>query len=224
MAATVEDTARPGIVYRALIGGHYYAGSTSQTLYERIAGHYKNSVRHPDQKFYAFVAANGGWGAVSWTTVETGCWTLADLRRRENTAINLDDPLCLNDRIAWFEGTKQEYLREYYAEHSGHLREYRKDHWSSVKEDPEKLAKVKSQLRAAAEKRLAADPEGVRAVARERVAAYRERNRDIIRAREREKYTANLEESRRKGREKARERYARKKAAAASPDIPAATD
>lgn len=88
-----------GKVYRIVVGGSHYVGSTIVELPSRLQSHRYMSKRHPHLKIYQKIA-EVGWDNVSIELIEDyPCETYKDLLLRERSHIKLDDPLCLNARF-----------------------------------------------------------------------------------------------------------------------------
>lgn len=99
-----------GKIYRVLVGGSHYYGSTITSLEERLAFHKKMSKRKPEIKLYQ-KALELGWENVKIELVEAySCKDNYELRRREDTFISLSDPLCLNMRRSFL--TPEEKLQK----------------------------------------------------------------------------------------------------------------
>jgi len=83
--------------------GHYYYGSTVQSLRQRLSGHKYDSKRY---KYHVYDFINTiGWDNVAIVLVENHkCDTKQDLLLRECELIrpSLDDPMCLNTPVYQF--------------------------------------------------------------------------------------------------------------------------
>jgi hypothetical protein len=165
----IHDIPKQGCIYRLLVGGSYYVGSTLDTIHGRVGGHasaVKCGGATSERKLYKFIAENGGWEAVRVELVEYPV-SEADLLMRERSYVNLEDPLCLNTytplyvpdapkRTAPSERTEERkaYDKEYYAEHQKHIKSNRMAHYYKLKEDPERYEALKKDLRDARARRV----------------------------------------------------------------------
>lgn len=126
-----------GKIYRMLVGGSYYYGSTVLSLNERLYGHKVMMKKHPHLKVYAKIQEVGWDNVIIELVEEYPCESKEELLQRETTHINLSDPLCLNMRIS-FQSEDERKIKEkeqnkkYRLEHLEHLRqkskEYKKAH------------------------------------------------------------------------------------------------
>lgn len=90
-----------GKIYRLSVGDSYYYGSTVTSLDRRLYNHKKMMERRPNLKLYVKVQ-EVGWDGVTIELVENyPCESYTELIQRETTYINLEDPLCLNMRLAY---------------------------------------------------------------------------------------------------------------------------
>lgn len=118
-------------VYKLEIAGHYYIGSTIQSIDERMRHHKKAYKKGLERKLYNFVKENGGWElVVSSVIVECDITDRKELRKLEQTYINKKDPLCLNANKA--HSTRAVITRDYREAHREARAAYNKD-WGAVR-------------------------------------------------------------------------------------------
>jgi hypothetical protein len=123
-------------IYRVLVGGSYYYGSTTVPLDERLCSHKYMSKKHPNMKLYK-KALELGLDSMTIELVENyPCNSNKELLQRENTYINLSDPLCLNMRPAYQTSDEKkqkekEQNKKYRLEHLEHLRKKNKEYKST---------------------------------------------------------------------------------------------
>ncbi len=126
-----------GKIYRVLIGGSYYYGSTTTSLEQRLQSHKYTSKKHPEMKLYKKALESGGIDTMTIELVEAyPCENKTELLQRENTHINLSDPLCLNMRPAYltYDERKQkekEQNKKYRAVNLEHLRQICREYKST---------------------------------------------------------------------------------------------
>lgn len=105
--------------------GHYYYGSTIQTLEKRLRGH-KESLDTMTSKVYTHIR-EVGWKTVRIELVQAVvCETRKELRCVENNYIlkSKDDPLCLNTLRSY---TSDEEKRAMEKDRQGRNKEHRKE-------------------------------------------------------------------------------------------------
>jgi hypothetical protein len=176
----IHEIPKFGIVYKLSIDDAYYIGSTLKTIHCRIAGHqahYRSGDRN-ECKLFKYIAEHGGWDAVKVEIIETMV-PEAELRIREDSLINLMDPLCLNTRCAIFPFSstnpvipdtppsprdsckkhttekQKEYHHKYYEKRKEEIKAYRMEYYYKLKQDPERYAAVLKGYREARARRLA---------------------------------------------------------------------
>ena len=120
-----------GKIYRLLcVDGHYYFGSTIQTLNMRFYRHKKDALTSTS-KVYQHIKQIG----IDNVTIELveayPCKSLQELYKRENDYIRdaLNDKLCLNyHRSYTSEEDKKENMKQYYEEHKEKILDYHKQY------------------------------------------------------------------------------------------------
>ena len=118
-----------GKVYRIRLGDHYYVGSTTMSLDKRLQCHRYMAKKHPHLKVYTKAVEIGWVNAVIELIEDYACADLKELLHRENTHINLSDPLCLNARPALVsdierKATKRGCMAKWREENKDHRRAY----------------------------------------------------------------------------------------------------
>ena len=161
----LSEIPRNGIVYRLLFGEFHYTGSTFESLHRRVAQHRDASLRGGNRKLYKHVAENGGWDAAKVLILETNIPDEATLLRKEQSYINLADPLCLNSHPAVAEvvpkrpsvrsDARKTRDRAYYEANREALKEKRRAYYATHKDDPEFRKTHRRQCREAMNRRRA---------------------------------------------------------------------
>jgi hypothetical protein len=103
-----------GIIYKLKCNdGSYYIGSTIQTFKKRLALH-KFYSKERNSKVYNHINTIG-WEKVEMMLIkEVEILSLKELHVEENNHINLDDILCLNERLAYTtDEDKKEYKKKW---------------------------------------------------------------------------------------------------------------
>ena len=113
-----------GKIYRVLVGGSHYYGSTTMPLDKRLQSHRYMSKKHPEMKLYK-KALELGLDTMTIELVENyPCNSNTELLQRENTHINLSDPLCLNMRPSYLTADEKKQKE----------RTYNNQYWRANKE------------------------------------------------------------------------------------------
>ena len=140
-------------IYKLTIGDHWYVGSSTKGILERMYVHYNWSERKPDRKLYKHVKDNGGWSKVKVEVLSiSSTWTEEQLREEEDKLIKLDDPLCLNTDRAFVPFVERE------SRVKGAKKKYDDARKEKLKTDPEFLkaerekAKIQQRERRAKKK------------------------------------------------------------------------
>jgi len=145
--------------------GHYYYGSTTQTLAVRLYGHHYTS-KSCQSKVYSFINEIG-WDRVNMVLVlEYPCENREQLQQKEDEYIRpkLANPLCLNENRAYqTEEELLENIKNYYVENKEYYVENRE----------ERIAKMKVYYQENREKKLARQKD------------YDNKHKDAINARKR---------------------------------------
>jgi hypothetical protein len=172
-----------GKIYRLLAkDGHYYIGSTTQSLNLRRNKHKNDSNLFPERKAYKY------FNTVSWenVTIELveaySCKTKKELNAREDFHIKAakDDELCLNvNRAHVTKEEKLENMKEYYKEHKEEIMDYQQFYGAVNKEKVDEYQE--NYRKENAEKR------------REYTRQYTEEHHDEVKAAKREHYQKNKE-------------------------------
>lgn len=122
-----------GKIYRIVVDDSYYYGSTTMSLDERLLSHKYMSKKHPEMNLYKKATELGLDTMVIELIENYPCNSKTELLQRENTYINLLDPLCLNMRSAYLtpeekKKREKETNRNYRLEHLEHLRQKNKEY------------------------------------------------------------------------------------------------
>ena len=116
-----------GIIYKLKCNdGSYYIGSTVQTLEKRFAIHkFYSNIR--TSKVYNYI------NTINWVNVtmvlikEVEVLSLKELHIEENNYINLNDTLCLNERLAYTsDEDKKKYINKWHEDNKEKRRLSRK--------------------------------------------------------------------------------------------------
>ena len=86
------------------VSGHFYIGSTSNTLAKRLGQHKAKALTRPECRVYKHI--NGEWDNVRIVLVEAfPCESKEQLNKKEDEHIQreLNNPLCLNSKGAAFD-------------------------------------------------------------------------------------------------------------------------
>lgn len=172
-----------GKIYRLLAkDGHYYVGSTTQSLNLRRNKHKNDSNLFPERKAYKYFNTVG-WENVTIELVEAySCKTKKELNAREDFHIKAakDDELCLNvNRAHVTKEEKLENMKEYYQEHKEEIMDYQRFYGAVNKEKVDEYQE--NYRKDNAEKR------------REYTRQYTEEHHEEVKAAKREYYKNNKE-------------------------------
>ena len=173
---------KTGKIYRIIcIDGHYYIGSTTQTLPRRL-NHHKQLSKKDKTNFYNHINQIGWENASIELLEDYPCNTKKELSKREDEYITQerDNILCLNINRAYLSPTeRKEQVKEYYEAHKSDilvkLTHYRKDHH-------EEILKKKEVYRKNHRKELC-----------EKQKEYAKRNQDKVKETRKKTYEANKE-------------------------------
>lgn len=127
-----------GKIYKLLCeDGHYYIGSTTQSLYNRF-NHHKFSAKTGTSKAYKYFN-NIGWDKVKIELLEDyPCNIKSELNEKEEYYISKSktDELCLNINSAQLtEEKRKENMKKYYEEHKEEIMEYHREYKEKNKDD-----------------------------------------------------------------------------------------
>ena len=99
--------------------GHFYIGSTSNTLAKRLGQHKASAIIRPECRVYKHI--NGEWNQVRIVLIEAfPCESKEQLNKKEDEHIQkeLNNPLCLNSKGAAFDEDRREVQNaQYQARH-----------------------------------------------------------------------------------------------------------
>ena len=131
-----------GKVYKLIdtVNGHYYFGSTCQSLAKRLYLHKQLAKRKPETKVYKYFNSVG-WDNVKIILVDdqTPFENKDQLNRAENEHIeaNFDNPKCLNSNKAWTgidTRDRRHYDKEYKGKHANIIRQRNKEYYANNKD------------------------------------------------------------------------------------------
>lgn len=124
--------------------GHWYVGSTKALLINRLAQHTYMAKQRPEMKVYKHILSLG-WDNVRIELIKE---VESNILQEETNCINLDDPLCLNSRLAYI--TEEERKKKGYELHKlwkqnnrERLLEIRKEYRNKVRESETEEQKEK---------------------------------------------------------------------------------
>lgn len=121
------------------------------TMDERVKLHKNDYDKGDTRKLFQFIRSNGGWGLVTVSEVESfASIDKETLRQKEQTHIDLDNPLCLNTLRAYV--NVKEAVKCYYDAHRESIDAYKLE-WGRKKRqqiyaDPVKHAEYKARVAA----------------------------------------------------------------------------
>ena len=114
-----------GKIYRINIGDHFYIGSTTLSLNQRLSNHKQDMFR--TSRLYTTMREAQG-DVIMWLVEEFPCTTRAELTARETFHIlqHRDNPMCLNMRLS--HRTPEEiieYRKQYRVQRASAIKQYR---------------------------------------------------------------------------------------------------
>jgi len=116
--------------------GHFYYGSTTKSLKERLGVHRRYSIKG-ESRVYRFIREHGKDKMRITLVLDYPCETKEQLRQKEDEYIRpqLTNPLCLNERLAFL--TEEEaltYDKEYYSKHKESILAQNKTYYEENKD------------------------------------------------------------------------------------------